>query len=131
MQFEAASEPSAFVIKQLDFSTHGSNFKSLGKIIWKKDHAILESSATLDNVDLDQFVIGSTSAKPIPVSGELKLERKGSKVAELLGEDVRIVRYEKDPTFWEMFGRVQQPVTPLSGLFPSLRGPQIMYLWTP
>lgn len=84
MQFEAASEPSAFVIKQLDFSTHGSNFKSLGKIIWKKDHAILESSATLDNVDLDQFVIGSTSAKPIPVSGELKLESKGSKVAELL-----------------------------------------------
>lgn len=54
-----------------------------------------------------------------------------TKATELVGEDVRIVRYEKDPTFWEMFGRVQQPVTPLSGLFPSLRGPQIMYLWSP
>lgn len=52
------------------------------------------------------------------------------KTKELVGDDVRIVRYEHDMTFWEMFGRIEQPA-PLSGLLRHRQGPQFMYLWRP
>jgi protease-4 len=53
-----------------------------------------------------------------------------AKATELVGDDVRIVRYANEPTFWDMFGRVQQPA-PLSRLMSRLQGPQFMYLWRP
>jgi len=52
------------------------------------------------------------------------------KANELVGGDVYVVRYSKEPTFWDMFGQVKQPV-PLSRFLPSQNGPKFLYMWRP
>ena len=85
MHLKIASAKDALTIKQLDFTAHGSRFQSDGKITWSGDAAKLESSATLSNVDLDQFLISNPDMQHIPVSGTAKLDSEGSTIAELLG----------------------------------------------
>lgn len=83
LQLDSAAN--LFDIRHLDFSTHGSDFKSRGTFTWKGDLAQLEAEATLENVNLDQFLIDNPNRREIPVSGTAKITSSGSSVSELIG----------------------------------------------
>ena len=85
MQLKVISAKDVFGIKQLDFTTFGSRFESAGNISWQGTSAKFESSATLENVDLDRFLISVPKEQRVPVSGTVQLSSEGTTVAELLG----------------------------------------------
>ena len=85
VRFDVVSGAEDIDLKQLDFVTQNGNLKSQAKITWKDEHATLEGTTALSNVDLDQFLIRSKDVEPVPVSGSAKLHSEGSTVGDLLG----------------------------------------------
>lgn len=72
-----------FNILHLDFTRRGSELKSTGALYWKDGVAHLEAEASLDKVNLDQFLISDPNRRHIPVSGSAQITSSGATVAEL------------------------------------------------
>lgn len=72
-----------FDILHLDFTRRGSKLESKGALYWKDGAAHLEAEASLDQVNLDQFLISDPNRRHIPVSGSAKITSSGATVAEL------------------------------------------------
>ena len=86
VELEIVSSPDTFTVKQLDFTAEKTGaLKSHGTVSWEKDHAKLEGIATLSNINLDQFLIHTTTADQVPVSGSARLLSEGKDMDDLLG----------------------------------------------
>lgn len=84
VRLEVASAPNVMNIKQFDFVSEDLTLKTQGKITWKDQSAMLESTAQLTDVDLDQFLIQHPDAEQVPVSGTLQIVSEGRRIEELI-----------------------------------------------
>ena len=84
VMLQVSSDADIFDIKALNFSSHNGTAKSQGKVIWKGQQAILEATADLSDIDLDQFLIQRMDDEHVPVSGSAKLASQGTTIGELV-----------------------------------------------
>ncbi|MCB1844907.1 MAG: hypothetical protein KDI09_18225, partial [Halioglobus sp.] len=81
---EITSRQDRINLDTLTFDTPGGGFSSTGSLAWEGDNATLQGSATLTDVDLDQFLMGGIGADSVPVSGALHFGSSGSSQSELI-----------------------------------------------
>jgi hypothetical protein len=81
---EVTSGERLFNVDQLDFTLDGNPFKSRGGLSWKDKKAAFSGEASVNNFDLDRFLIQDPDFVHVPVSGSVDLASKGAKFAELL-----------------------------------------------
>lgn len=81
---EVTSGEKLFNVDQLDFTLDGNPFRSQGGLTWKEKKAAFSGTASVNNFDLDRFLIQDPEFVHVPVSGSVDLTSEGEKFAELL-----------------------------------------------
>ena len=84
VQLEIVSGSDLIDLQKLDFHSENGTLKSQGQMSWKDGKAILEGTAELASIDLDQFLISDKAAAPVPVSGSIKLSSAGENIGEMI-----------------------------------------------
>ena len=83
---EITSGERLFTVDQLDFTLDGNPFKSRGGLSWKDKKAAFSAEASVNNFDLDRFLIQDPDFVHVPVSGSVNLASEGEKFTELMAK---------------------------------------------
>lgn len=84
LRVELAGGADSIAVDRLDLHLQGGQLASKGSLRWQGEEAILDASARLENMNLDQFLLENPAQQSYPVSGRIRLNSKGGSDSEFL-----------------------------------------------